>query len=287
MSYICGKCLNVYSSPLGLNKHKCNPKKTRNVKMSCVTCKQVFGSEDKLENHKCQRAFKVVKEKPPEFVCEFCNKGYETEGRYLKHRCKYRSRLNFKSELYFRIAFNAYIKFHQKFQYRCTAKSEIDFIKSKYYDGFIKFGKYAIGVGMTRVDEYISFLLKYDVGLDDWTKDEIYELYVVERMKTENAYDAIQRSMKTAEKWAEKNHQKIGDYFRLAGTHTIISNIRTGRVSPWFLYNSKSGKDFIRKLDQKQLDSLQPTIDPVFWGKQFKSVDYMSDIKTVLKGIGF
>lgn len=284
---MCPVCLNSYKSPVTLKSHRCDPQKTK-APLCCECCKQEFKTEHKLYDHKCQRVVRITKKKEePKYVCEFCKVGYKSEAGYLKHKCKYRKRLNFKNEMFFRIGFNSFIKFHQKFHFKTKTKTVFDFILSTYYDDFIKFGEYAMAIGMTRVEEYINFLIKNDVGIKDWTNDKIYELFIVEKLKYEDAFDAIKRSMSTAERWAIKNQKSINDYFREAGSRTIISNIKAGKVSPWFIYNTKSGKDFIKRLDDHSIKSIIEAIDPKFWGGKFKDTPYTNDIKDVLKNAGF
>lgn len=233
---------------------------------------------------------KKKKKANEDLKCELCNKQYKTERGFLFHMCENKRRLNQKDELYSRIAFTAYLKFYQVYQkdgLKKNPKSYEDFIKSSFYSGFIKFGHYVSDMKMVEPDKYIEFLIFNEVPLKDWTNDKIFNLFIKNRLKNEKPDYAIERSIRTIKKWAEKNNLEWFDYFNKAGYYRIVSNVRTGKISPWLIYNTKTGKEFINTLDDKQVDEVFDIIDPSFWKEQFnKHKEETRAIKEVFRSSG-
>lgn len=225
-----------------------------------------------------------------EYQCSLCNKKYKTEGGLLFHKCKNKQRLNSKEELHSRIGFMAYLKFYETLQSAKTRKKAItfeDFAKSSYYNGFIKFGHYVADMKMMEPENYISFLIHNDVPLQKWTDDKVYIYFVAKRLKSEKPDYAIERSLRTMQRWAEENETTWDRYFQEAGQMKIVSNLRTGKISPWIIYNTKSGKQFLASLSDSEVDCVFTIIDPDFWKHEFrKRRTETNAIMSVLKEAG-
>ena len=234
--------------------------------------------------------YSIKKRTKNQYKCDLCKKQYKTEGGLLFHKCENKIRLNNKEELFSRIGFMAYLKFYETLQCSRSRKKPItfeDFATSKYYNGFIKFGHYVADMKMVEPEKYIDFLIKNNVPLDKWTSDTMYEMYIAKNVKNEKPYYAVEKSLKTMQKWAEEHHQSWENYFELAGQMKIVSNLRTGKISPWLLYNTKSGKRFLSRLTEKEVMCMYKIIDPEYWQREFKlRKDDTSAIASVLKSVG-
>jgi len=224
------------------------------------------------------------------YKCDLCKKNYKTEGGLLFHKCENKIRLNSKEELFSRIAFMAYIKFYETLQCNKQRKKPIrfeDFITSRYYNGFIKFGHYVADMKMLEPEKYIDFLIKNNVPLDKWTKDSMYEIYISQKVKSEKPDYAIEKSLDTMQKWADEHKESWDMYFEKAGQMRIVSNLRTGKISPWLVYNTKSGKRFLASLTDKDVDCMYKIIDPEYWQGAFKRhSEETKAITSVLKSAG-
>jgi hypothetical protein len=64
-------------------------------------------------------------------------------------------------------------------------------------------------------------------------------------------------------------------------------DIKDGKVSPWIILNSISGKKLLDQLDDTQLSAISNIIDPIFWSKKFKeSKRDMELVKKIIKEVG-
>ena len=81
---------------------------------------------------------------------------------------------------------------------------------------------------------------------------------------------------------------KLEDCFRLANKNRLCHSITTGRISPWVLYHSKSGIEFLETLHEDQVSAIITYINPTSWAVMFKrNQALVNDIKNMLASIGF
>jgi hypothetical protein len=118
----------------------------------------------------------------------------------------------------------------------------------------------------------MDFVIKSDVKIDHWCRDELYDMYLFEMIKTEPVESAVQRSLQTMMEWGDVSGAQFNHYFNYVNLNKAVHDIRNGKISPWVLLNSKSGKDLLNKFNDDQLDMIAPAFDLSFWLKKFKSV---------------
>ena len=97
-------------------------------------------------------------------------------------------------------------------------------------------------------------------------------------------YSVIEYSIK----WSEKTGHPAQDFLRYGNDNSVAFAISTGRISPWLVYNSQSGQDYLADMNPDQTKIVWPWIDPDFWQKKFK--DYPADqayCEEILKQAGW
>ena len=100
--------------------------------------------------------------------------------------------------------------------------------------------------------------------------------------------DAITRSVETAINMAEEEKIENKDVLRYASPNKICYEVTKGKISPWMLYQSKSGVEFRSKLDDTQQKMVLDYIDPERWAIKFKrDPEAVKEVKTLLKQAGF
>jgi len=110
------------------------------------------------------------------------------------------------------------------------------------------------------------------VKLDHWCRDELYETYLIDLIKSEPADGAIQRSIQTMMEWAEKNSCQWEHYFAYVNLNRATYDIKEGKISPWLVLNTRSGKDMLARMNDEQLEILSDIVDPKYWLRKFKSL---------------
>jgi hypothetical protein len=134
---------------------------------------------------------------------------------------------------------------------------------------------------------FIDYVIKENKKLDYWCKDEFYQTFLMQHLRTENSQDALERSIKTMQKWAEDKDSSFNHYFLYGNSNTIVHDITTGRISSWVLYNCTSGVQFLDKINSEQIEMIFPYIEVDYWKKRF--VDYLADtefVKHILEQAG-
>ena len=206
------------------------------------------------------------------YKCGYCDKAFTREKTLAVHVCEQKRRYMSKGEKHVQFALLTYQRFYEVSQKTSKKKTFDDFATSPYYNAFVKFGSFLSNTSPIYPERFIDFVIKSGVKLDHWCRDELYDTYITELIKIEPADGAIQRTIKTMMEWADANNAPWTHYFRYANLNRITHHIKEGKISPWVLLNSKSGKDMLQKMNDEQLEIVGPIIDPIFWRKRFKTL---------------
>lgn len=229
-----------------------------------------------------------VIENKTSYGCEFCGRSFLRESTIFKHICEYKQRWMQKDLQGNRIGFQAWLQFYKKNTASKKNKTYEEFIKSAYYTAFVKFGTYCASINALNVSRFVDWLLKNQIKLDTWCQDTVYTKYLVDYLKTENPLDAIARSIETTIAMAENEKILSKDYLRYGNPNKICYAITTGKISPWMLYQSESGINFLDKIDATQQKMIIDYINPEQWAIKFKrDTENVKQVKELLNAGGY
>lgn len=232
----------------------------------------------------------TTKQSKTSYECRHCGKGFAKESTLTVHLCEQKRRAQQQTETGVQLGFKSYLRFYETTQGSAKLKTYEDFSSSPYYNAFVRYGRYLVGIRAVNSVSFTDWLLKNNKKLDYWCKDSLYTEWLHEYIKREATQDALERALKEMQKYADEHPElKNGftDYFRYGNTNRIIHHITSGRVSPWIIYNCRSGVDFLDSLTEDQVAIILPYIDPEFWQRKFK--DYLADtewVKDILQKAG-
>jgi hypothetical protein len=123
-----------------------------------------------------------------------------------------------------------------------------------------------------------------NVSIDTWTKDTNYTKFLIEFLRNEDPFDAIYRSIETTMDIAKNENIQHYDVFRYSNSNRLCLLITNGKISPWILYHSDSGKQFLDNLNETQVKMIIDYINPELWAIKFlKNDDFVKDIKDLLR----
>jgi hypothetical protein len=188
------------------------------------------------------------------------------------HMCEPKRRSMQKDEKRVQAGFMAFNRFYQLTQGAKKQKTYDEFCKSSYYNAFVKFGSFVNNVSPLYPDRFIDYVIKSGVKLDHWCRDELYETYLYEMIKTEPVESAVQRTIQNMMDWADHSQAQFNHYFNYVNLNRAVHDIKNGKISPWVILNSKSGKDMLNKFSDEQLDLIAPAFDLPYWLKKFKQM---------------
>jgi hypothetical protein len=218
--------------------------------------------------------------------CEHCGRVFVRSSTLLKHICEQKRRWLERDKPANRIGYASWREFYKQYHPSKKKLEYSDFISSAYYTAFIKFGIYCTDVKVINSLEYSSFLLRNKISVDNWTSDKHYTKYLVEYMRAENAMDAIKRSIDSMLTLTETENIQLSDFFKYVSQNKICQMITNGHISPWVLYQSTTGLEFLSKLNSDQTSLIFEYIDPEKWNIKFKrEQEKVNEVKSVVEKI--
>lgn len=213
------------------------------------------------------------------FTCKYCNHKFTKEKTLSVHICEQKRRALAQQEKHVVIGYDTYIRFYKKTQHSSQEKTYEDFCKSPYYNAFVKFGSFVNNVTPLYPNKFIDYVITSGVKLDHWTREELYEKYALDLIKTESVETALQRSLNHMFEWAENNSAQWNHYFLYVSTNRAMYDIKDGKISPWLVLNCNNGKELLKKFNDEQLEIISNVVDLPFWLSKFKK--YPADVELV------
>jgi hypothetical protein len=221
-----------------------------------------------------------------ENTCEHCGRSFTRETTLLKHLCEQKLRWLDQDKKTNRIAYNLWKTYYQKHHPNKRNLEYKDFAKNSYYNAFIKFSTYCISISAVNVDAFFNYLLQHRVPIDSWSSDTYYNKYLIEYLRVENNIDAVKRSIENLLDVVNEQNIRINDAFTFLNPNKLCYMIANGKISPWILYNSKTGISFLSQLNDDQTRLVFDYIDPEKWNIKFKrEQSQVNEVKDILSKI--
>lgn len=231
---------------------------------------------------------KIVETKPLKYGCEFCSREFVKEKTLLSHICETKHRWLEKDKRGNRIAYQTFVQFYAKHTATKKLKTQLEFIKSAYYLPFIKFGNYCVEVNCINISRFVEWLLRDNIKIDNWISDTNYNKFLREYMRVEDPFDAIKRSVEFCIELSEKENIQPTDVLRYSNPNRLCFAITTGKISPWMLYQSQSGIQFLESLNQDHAKIIMDYIDPEQWALKFhREPESVKQVKELLNAGGY
>jgi hypothetical protein len=229
---------------------------------------------------------------PGQYECKYCNRSFTKESTLQVHMCEPKRRAEQKNDKGVQIGYQAWLRFYEITQGSAKLKTYEDFTSSSFYNAFVKFGRHCVNINVINVTQFTEHVLRNRIRIDHWCRDQVYDAYLMQLLRTEASTDAAERAILTMQKWAEEKTDAgeqvhYYEYFHKCSTNRFIQHIQNGRVSPWAIYCSSSGIDKMDSLSEEQVSLVMPVIDPEFWDKKLR--DYPADaelIRTIMEQAG-
>ena len=221
-------------------------------------------------------------------TCNFCGREFKRPSTLFSHICEYKHRWLAKDNRGNQIGFHAWVQFYHKNTGSKKHNTYQEFIRSAYYTAFAKFGTFCIDINALNISRFTDWLLKNQIKIDSWCSDQTYTRYLIEYLRHEDPMDAIARSVETTIKLAESEGILGSDYLRYGNVNKICYQVTLGKISPWMLYCSDSGIQFLETLNPDHVKIIFDYINPEQWALKFKkNPDDARQIKEILTAGGY
>lgn len=192
------------------------------------------------------------------------------EKTLVAHMCERKRRALQQDEKRVQAGFMVYNRFYQLTQNAKKNKTYDNFADSSYYNAFVKFGSYINNVNPIYPQQFIDYVIKSGAKLDHWCRDDLYERYLIEMLKTEPVESAIQRTLQRMMEWADEHNAQFQHYFNYATTNRIVHDFLNGYITPWLILNCSSGQKALASMSDEQLQLIAKVFDAQFWARRFK-----------------
>ena len=205
------------------------------------------------------------------FECQFCGKSFKREETLAVHLCEQKRRWLNKDSKYVRLGLLAYNRFYELTQGSTKEKTYEQFAKSNYYTAFTKFGRHILEISAIDPEKFIDFVIRNSVKLDKWCSDSVYETYIRGLNKKETAERAVERGILLMEQWSRENDRPYNVFFREISKPRLIHWVKSGRISPWIIFNCSSGSAAIDALSNQEQNLIMEYLEPTFWTRKFST----------------
>lgn len=202
------------------------------------------------------------------FACDHCNKSFVKEGSLQTHMCEKKRRFLAKNDKEVVAGYTTYNYWYLIAMGCKKEKTYIEFINSKQYIGFVKFGKYIIDSKVSDWNAYVKWLIDNKIRLDEWCKDSIFSRFYTNLNKIETPERALEKYIMVADDWSHKTGNHWSEFWQKANPFMVIDYVNQGKISPWILFSSQHAQHFIDTLPNELLPSLVKDIDIEFWKKK-------------------
>ena len=216
--------------------------------------------------------------------CDYCGKSFKRESTLAVHMCEPKRRALSRTEKHVVAGFNAYNYWYKLAMGSKKDKTYDEFAKSQYYSAFVKFGRYVLDIRAVNPESYIRWLTTNKIKLDTWSRDSVYNRYLVDHAKNETPERAVERFVLLAEEWGKRSGKHWNQYFDVAPAEVIVQHIELGKISPWVIYSSDKAQNFVESCPAELLQKIADTLDPGFWTRKTKL--FPDDVKWIKETIG-
>ena len=204
------------------------------------------------------------------YRCEYCDKPYKSERRFLVHLCEKKRRYLCRDDKPNRVGFMIFQRFWDMNYRSKKNRTYDDFANSSLYLALVAFGRYINDINAIQPNDFIEFLLKGEVPIDKWRTPPVYEAYVRALARIETPAKAVERNFLLMQQWALDTGLEWTDFFRKIAPTQAVSWIISGRISPWVLYLAPSAVDMMNRFNEEQIGLVKTTIEPKFWAIKIK-----------------
>ena len=221
------------------------------------------------------------------FECTHCGKKFMQSRTLIHHMCERKRRVLQKDEKRVQAGYFVFNRFYYLTQFQDKNKAYSEFVKSPYYNAFVKFGSFVNNVNPIYPEKFVDYVIKSGVKLDHWCRDDLYDRYLFDMLKIEPVESAVQRTIQTMMEWADEHQAEFSHYFLYVSLNRSTYDIRNGMISPWVILNTKSGKEMLQKMSDEQLDIISPALDVQFWLRKFREVPAdVALVKEICREVG-
>lgn len=203
------------------------------------------------------------------FTCQHCHKVFEHESKYLAHKCKAMKRAEELKTPAGQAAWNYYTMWFRAM--KRIPPSSTAFLASKYFTTFFNFVAFSKRVNLPKPEKFITYMVQKNFQPTMWITDPIYVMYIEYIDLTLSPMEQVKMSIDTLFSVTDAHEIDTADVFTVLRGNDIIQMLRTRRLSPWLLLNSKKFKIlYAQEMSEEERSIIDTLVRFDYWATKLK-----------------
>jgi|688.fasta_scaffold03827_3 hypothetical protein len=200
--------------------------------------------------------------------CNYCGHVYAREKSFLSHVCKGKRRLETMKTVIGQSAFASY-NMWMKLR-RHSVQSPDTFMSSRFFINFVKFAELCSKIELD-ANQFLTFIVKNhpDIGPALFCSDAVYALWLKNYDAQLDPWEQLAQSQEYLERLAETLECPFTEVLSRLGFPTVLEAFRKKKLSPWFLYVSNIGREFLNNIDKDDYSLFEQVINHAVWAERF------------------
>jgi hypothetical protein len=203
-------------------------------------------------------------------TCNYCSKSFSKQTTLDVHMCESKRRWQQKDNKVHVLAFEIFRRFYEINYSNQREKQFVDFVNSQYYRAFVKTAEFITANTPIEIGAFIDWLCTSKIRIDSWPKQTTIDTYIKHIVRNEPVPQALNRTITEMGNWATEQDARLEDFFKYINLNRATQLIANGKISPWVILNSETGKDMISIMHDDQIKIVYEMIDPEYWKRTFK-----------------
>lgn len=225
-------------------------------------------------------------DKPVEWRCQRCKRVFVREHNFNNHVCRLSPGEIRKTDPLTQPAWE-YYRLWMTAKKRATPSVDT-FVHSRLYTAFVDFVVFARKVKLVAPDRFIRLMVAKDFQPQMWTMDGVYMQYL-DYIDTElTPLERVEISIDTLFAHANKHDVDISCVFEHTDPDDLIKWLRSQKVSPWLLLNSKKfAWYYANVLTAGHRDVLNSMVRADYWfDKTKQDPELTKQLKAIISELG-
>jgi len=165
------------------------------------------------------------------------------------------------------------------------AHGHTTFLKSKFFNTFVKFAQFAIRVKIPNIDTFIWLMCHKNYPPTMWTDKVVYSQYLEFLDNQGEPLDRVSDTIKTFKRIKEQYECELEDIFEHVTPSELIQYLNSRHISPWVLVlSAKFHRYFANKVKDEEKVIIQSIIRPAYWKNKINNCpSIVNEIKAIIK----
>jgi hypothetical protein len=202
------------------------------------------------------------------FRCPYCNKSYSRESWFRRHACEKKKRFEESHRMDFHRGIILYKHWRIRNGYLRNGKKIMpeDFIKSHFYNSFMKLVAFTSENWVITSIKYMDFLIDYRIPEIKWCSPDTLRLYREHIRRSDDPINQSKITCNEIKNFCSQNKIDYREFFSKVSPGTAYQMILYNKISPWVLFGyDRSVNDLLSRMNDDWISSVNEIINNRYW----------------------